>query len=64
MKVDAIGKIDVLACLSPIWTAKPETARRVRQRMWVVFSWAMSHDYLEHNVAGEAINAAMPKENL
>ena len=60
MKVDAIRKIDVLACLTPIWTAKPETARRVRQRMRAVFSWAMAHDYAEHNVAGEAIDAALP----
>ena len=40
MKVDAIRKSDVLACLTPIWTEKPETARRVRQRMRSVFSWA------------------------
>ena len=40
MKVDAIRKRDVLACLTPIWTEKPETARRVRQRMRSVFSWA------------------------
>ena len=60
MKVDAIKKGDVLACLTPIWTAKPETARRVRQRMRSVFSWGMAHDYVEYNVAGEAINAALP----
>ena len=60
MKIDSIRKIDVLACLTPIWTAKPETARRVRQRMRAVFSWAMAHDYVEHNVAGEAIDAALP----
>ena len=60
MKVDAIRKIDVLACLTPIWTSKPETARRVRQRMRAIFSWAMAHDYVEHNVAGEAIDAALP----
>ena len=60
MKLDAIRKSDVLACLTLIWTAKPETARRVRQRMRSVFSWAMAHDYVEFNVAGEAINAALP----
>ena len=60
MKVDSIRKIDALACITPIWTSKPETARRVRQRMRAVFSWAMAHDYVEHNVAGEAIDAALP----
>ena len=33
MKVDAIRKRDVLACLTPIWTEKPDSARRVRQRI-------------------------------
>ncbi len=38
MKVNAIRKVDVLACLTPIWTEKPESARRLRQRMRSVFS--------------------------
>lgn len=33
MRVDRIHQSDVLACLSPIWTVKQETARRVRQRI-------------------------------
>ena len=60
MKVNAIRKVDVLACLTPIWTEKPETARRLRQRMRSVFSWRMTHDYVEFNVACEAIDAALP----
>ena len=60
MKVDAIRKRDVLACLTSIWTEKPESARRLRQRMRSVFSWGMAHDYVECNVAGEAITAVFP----
>ncbi|MDE2686478.1 MAG: tyrosine-type recombinase/integrase [Chloroflexota bacterium] len=60
MKIDAIGKADVLVCLTPVWTSKAETARRVRQRMRSVFSWAMAHDYIETNPAGEGIDAALP----
>ena len=52
MKLDAIRKSDVLACLTPIWTVKPETARRVRRRMRAELSWAMAHDYVEYNMAG------------
>ena len=33
MPVDRIERRDVLAILTPIWTAKPETARRTRQRI-------------------------------
>jgi hypothetical protein len=38
--VDQIESGDVLKALSPIWLSKPETARRVRQRIRAVFDWA------------------------
>ena len=40
--VDEISSAEVLAILTPIWTAKPETASRVRQRMETVFDWAVA----------------------
>ena len=40
MPVDRIHQSDVLACLTPIWTTKQETARRVRQRIRAVLRWA------------------------
>ena len=49
MKNNPVRKVEVLACLTPIWTAKSEKARRMRQRMRAVFSWAMAHYYVEHN---------------
>lgn len=39
-RVDQIETPDVLAVLSPIWLARPETARRVRQRIGAVMDWA------------------------
>ncbi|MCY4579257.1 MAG: integrase arm-type DNA-binding domain-containing protein [Chloroflexi bacterium] len=59
-RIDNIGKQDVLRILTPIWTNKPETARRVRQRVRAIFDWAIAHDYIEYNPAGEAIKAALP----
>lgn len=40
--VDAPGQPEVLACLSPIWTAKHETARRLAQRIKTVLDVARS----------------------
>ena len=60
MPVDRVGRTDVLAVLNPIWTTKPETARRVRQRARMVFRWAMSHGFVDHNPAGEVIDGALP----
>ena len=35
--LDRIERSHVLAVLKPIWTTRPETARRVRQRMKTIF---------------------------
>ena len=61
MSVDKITTADVLAVLVPIWSAKPETARRVRQRIGAVMRWAVAEGYRDDNPAGEAIGAALPK---
>ena len=60
MPLDRIERRDVLGILTPIWTAKPETARRVRQRIRTVLKWAMAHEFVEHNAAGEGIDGALP----
>ena len=58
--IDAIGRADVLKVLEPIWSTRPETARRVRQRMRTIFRWAMAKELIEANPAGEAVNWALP----
>jgi hypothetical protein len=35
--LDTIDSVDILNVLTPIWTVKPETARRLKQRMKLVF---------------------------
>ena len=60
MPLDRIGREDVLRVLVPIWTAKPETARRVRQRIRAILKWAQAHGFVEHNMAGEIIDGALP----
>ena len=62
MRVDRIRRADVLAVLTPIWTTRPETARRVRQRIRTVLKWAQAHEHVEHNAAGEAIDGALPPQ--
>lgn len=52
---------DVLAVLAPIWSDKPETARRVRGRISAVMKWAMAEGHRPDNPAGDAVAAALPK---
>ncbi len=58
--VDRITTADVMACLLPIWHTRPETARRVRQRIGAVMRWAIAQGYRTDNPAGDAIGAALP----
>ena len=45
MPVDAIAQPEVLMCLSPIWTDKHETARRLAQRIKTVLDVAKSKGF-------------------
>ena len=58
--VDAIGREDVLRILTPVWSERPEVARRLRQFMRATFRWCQAHGYVELNPAGEAIDGALP----
>jgi integrase len=54
---------DVLAVLGPVWVTKPETARRVRQRLRTVFDWALAAGHVERNpVQGVEAGLARQKD--
>ena len=59
--VGEVTTADVLAALTPIWTSKPETARRVRQRIGAVMEWAVAHNYRPDNPAGPALSRVLPR---
>jgi integrase len=61
LKVSDVTTADVLAVLQPIWLEKPETARRVRQRIGTVMKWAVANGWRVDNPA-EAISQALPKQ--
>lgn len=62
-RVDEITAGDVLAVLVPIWHTKPEIARRTRQRISAVMRWAIAQGHRPDNPAGEAVAAALPKQD-
>lgn len=45
MPVDSIGQPEVLMCLSPVWTEKHETAKRLAQRIKTVLDVARSKGF-------------------
>jgi integrase len=62
LRVADVTTADVLGVLSPIWTEKPETAARVRQRISTVMKWAVAQGWRQDNPA-ESIAQALPKRD-
>ena len=60
MRINKIGREEVLRILTPLWTKRPEIARRLRMKMKQTFTWAQAHGFIENNPAGEMIDGALP----
>ena len=60
LPVDTIARIDVLAVLTPIWTAKPETGRKVREIVRDVLDWAVDHEYIDINPVTQIKKTSLP----
>ncbi len=61
-RVDQIDTPDVLRVLSPIWLTKPETARRVRQRIGTVFDWAKAAGFRAGDNPVDGVAKGLPKQ--
>jgi integrase len=55
-----IGTADVLSVLSPIWTEKHETAKRLRQRLSTIFDWAKGAGHYPHENPVNGTKKALP----
>jgi integrase len=61
-RVDQIDTPDVLKVLSPIWLTKPETARRVKQRMGTVLDWAKGSGFRSGDNPVDGVSKGLPKQ--
>jgi integrase len=62
-RVDEVTTADVLKALTPIWTAKPETARRLRQRIKVVLAWAKASGFRSGDNPVDGLGTVLPKQD-
>ncbi|MDE0064543.1 MAG: integrase arm-type DNA-binding domain-containing protein [Gammaproteobacteria bacterium] len=60
LRVNCIAQDDVLRILKPLWHTRPQLARKLRQRIRATLQWCQAHGHLTNNVAGEAIDGALP----
>lgn len=62
VRVSEVSSADVLAVMQPIWLDKPETARRVLQRVNRVLKWSIAQGWRVDNPA-LSITEALPKHD-
>ena len=60
-RVDAITSADILAVLNPQWLERPETSRRVLQRLRVIFDWCKAQGYRAGDNPTEGLTKVLPK---
>ena len=60
-RIDRVSRLDVLNTLIPVFKSKPSIARKLRQRIRVIFAAAMASGFLNINPAGEVIDAGLPR---
>lgn len=61
-RVDQIDTPDLLKVLSPVWLTKPETARRVKQRLATVFDWAKAAGHRSGDNPVDGVAKGLPKQ--
>ena len=60
-RVDVITSADILSALNPQWLARPETARRVLQRLRVIFDWCKAQRYRVGDNPTDGLTKVLPK---
>ncbi|MYD97092.1 MAG: tyrosine-type recombinase/integrase [Gammaproteobacteria bacterium] len=61
-RADLVGREVVLRILSPMWSSKPEAARKLGLQIRSTPRWARGHGYVEMNAAGETIRSVLPPQ--
>lgn len=60
--VNAIEGPDIRKALLPIWLTKPETARRVRQRVGAVLDWSYVNGYRASEAPTRSLSKGLPRQ--
>ncbi len=61
IRVDAISASDITGVLSPIWTTKPDMARKVRQRIGTVLNFAHGKGWRATEAPGRSVTVGLPR---
>ena len=60
-RVDVISSADLLPTLAASWLTKPETSRRVLQRLRVIFDWCKAQEFRSSDNPTEGLSRVLPR---
>lgn len=61
-QVDSVSAADMSTVLAPIWTAKPDAARKVRQRIGTVLNFAHGKGWRPTEAPGKSVTVGLPRQ--
>ncbi|MEN2787557.1 tyrosine-type recombinase/integrase [Sphingomonas qilianensis] len=61
-RVSDITSADITAALAPIWTSKPDMARKVRQRIGTVLNFAHGKGWRPTEAPGRSVTVGLPRQ--
>lgn len=61
-RVDSITASDITAALAPIWTSKPDMARKVKQRIRTVLNFAHGKGWRAAEAPSRSITVGLPRQ--
>lgn len=61
-RVDMITAADIIAVLAPIWTAKPDMGRKVRQRVSAVLNYAHGQGWRPTEAPSRSVMVGLPRQ--
>ena len=61
VRVDAIDSAEITDALAPIWTSKPEQARKVRHRIGMVLNFAKNRGWRTTEAPTKTVTMGLPK---
>jgi integrase len=62
LRVDAITANDISTVLAPIWTNKPDMARKVRQRIGTVLNFSHGKGWRPTEAPGKSVTVGLPRQ--
>ena len=60
--ISSVTSADILTVLTPIWSAKHDTAKKIRQRLSIIMKWAKAQGYVSGDNPVELANPVLPKQ--